>query len=497
MSDTGARVAIVSYDAKAIVRAGFTVVNGDSMGTGGALAVALGDSGGPTGPVPATATGYSGHVRDGQGTNWEAALDEARQLLERSRDAGSAAVVHITDGEPTWHVRADGSSTGLGTPLEHLGNAVVPADLIKSAGAHIYAVGVGPAADNVDALIATSGPNVYDQSDRADILDPVSDDVLLVSDPSRLEDSLGRFAQAACGASLTVRVLTGNTEAGPFSAADGWVVTATPGATRGYDWVLPDPVPATSKTAATGGSGETRFAWAVTDDDAWVPTVVVEVPRRNGYRVLDGICGREGDERDSVAWGEGAFDVAVRTNDAVSCELRAVETSGPPDLEISLTAVAGTDSPCPGGDDLVVAAEHPVTYCAEIGNPTNRTVRDLTATVEGIDWEPEVPSDLAPGETTMAMLTLAATDDVAAVLRATGTTDEQVTVESRGCDRCHRRPAAAGVGEVGGPGHGPRGHHRHLRTGRDQRRIGGARRDRGGRSGLRSDLGSGEGQRRS
>ena len=46
-------------------------------------------------------------------------------------------MVHVTDGEPTWHVRADGSSTGLGTPLEHLGNAVVPADLIKSAGAHI------------------------------------------------------------------------------------------------------------------------------------------------------------------------------------------------------------------------------------------------------------------------------------------------------------------------------------------------------------------------
>ncbi len=430
VSDTGARVALVSYDAAAIVQSGFTVVDDDSLGPGGALTLALGDPGGPTGPVPATATGYSGHVRNGQGTNWEAALDEARQLVERSRDAGLAAVVHVTDGEPTWHVRADGSSTGLGTPLEHLGNAVVPSDLIKSAGTHIYAVGVGPAAENLDALIATSGPDVYDQSDLSDILDPVSDDVLLVSDPSRLEDSLGRFAEAACGASLAVRVLTGTTDAGPFSAAEGWVVTASPGATRGYDWVLPDPAPATSKTTATGEGGATRFAWAVTDDDAWVPTVAVEVPQRDGYRVLDGICGRDGDDRDAVTWGEGSFDVEVGTNAAVSCELRAVETDGDPDLEVSLSAVAGSDSPCPGGDDLVVAAAHPVTYCAEIGNPTDRTVHNLAATVEGIDWEPDVAADLAPGETTTAMLTLVATNDVAAVLRATGTTGEQVTVDA-------------------------------------------------------------------
>ena len=100
--------------------------------------------------------------------------------------------------------------------------------------------------------IATSGPDVYDQSDLADILDPVTDDVLLVSDPKRLEDSLRRFAAAACGASLTVRVLTAESTDGPFSPADDWVASATPSSIRGYDWVVPDTRPATSKTAATG-----------------------------------------------------------------------------------------------------------------------------------------------------------------------------------------------------------------------------------------------------
>jgi hypothetical protein len=429
VSDTGARVAIVSYDAKAIVQTDFMLVNGGSMAAGGALSIALGDPGGSTGPVPANATGYSGHVRDGQGTNWEAALDEARRLVERSRDGGSASVVHITDGEPTWHVRADGSSTGLGTPLEHLGNAVVPADLIKSAGAHIYAVGIGPARDNVDALVATSGPDVYDQSDLSDILDPVADDVLLVSDPSRLEQSLSRFAQAACGASLTVRVVTGGDAGGPFSAAAGWVASSAPGSTRGYDWVLPDTGPAMSKTAATGGDGEARFAWAVTDDDAWVSTVAVEVPLQDGYRVVDGTCRRDGDDEEAVAWGAGAFDVEVGPTDTVTCVLRAVESVDGPDLTVLLSAVAGLESPCPGRDPLVVAAEHPITYCAEIGNPTDRIVSDLTATVSGIGWEPDVPAELAPGESVMAMVSVPATDDVAAVLSATGTIDQKVTVD--------------------------------------------------------------------
>ena len=430
VAGTGARVAVVSYDAEAIVQTGFTPVVADALASGGALTAALGDPGGPTGPVPPTATGYAGHIRDGEGTNWEAALDEARRLVDSSRDARAAAVVHITDGKPTWHVRADGSSTGLGTTLEHLGNAVVPADLVKSAGAHIYAVGVGPAADNVDALIAISGPDVYDQADRSDILDPVEDDVLLVSDPDRLEEGLGRFARAACGASLTVRMVTGGTEDGPFSAAEGWVATATPGATRGYDWVLPDPGPATSKSAATGPGGESRFAWAVTGDDAWVPTVSVRVPRREGYRVLDGSCARNGDDAEAVSWGDGAFDVAVGPTGAVTCELRAVAAGESPALDVVFGAVAGSDAACPGGDDLVVAAEHPVTYCAQIANPTEWTVRDLSISVTGLDWKPDVPRELAPGEMTMAMVTVAATGDVSAVLRATGTVGDEVSVDA-------------------------------------------------------------------
>lgn len=427
--NTGARVAIVSYDAKAVVQTDFATVDAASRADGGVHSVALGDPGGPTGPVPATATGYSGHVRDGEGTNWEAALDEADRLVDRARDGGSAAVVHITDGDPTWHVRLDGSSTGMGTPEEHLRHAAVPADRIKAAGAHIYAVGLGPAADNVDALVATSGPDVYDQSDLADILDPVVDDVLLVSDPKRLEDGLRRFARAACGASLTVRVLTAPTADGPFSPADGWVVSATPTSIRGYDWVVPDTRPATSKKAATGDEGQARFVWAVTDRHAWAASVAVDAAVRDGYEVLDGTCQRGGGDR-AVVWGDGAFDVDIGVADAVICELRAMATDAGTALDVSLTAAAGADATCPGRDDLRVAADHPVTYCATIVNPTGVTVSDLSVSVTGIAWKPDVPTELAPEETVVLSTTVTAGADTAVVLSASGRSIQSVMVEA-------------------------------------------------------------------
>jgi len=426
--NTGARVAIVSYDAKAVVQTDFAPVTAASRADGGAHAVALGDPGGPTGPVPASATGYSGHVRDGQGTNWDAALAEAGRLIERARAGGAAAVVHITDGDPTWHVRSDGSPTGMGTPEEHLRHAVVQADAIRAAGAHVYAVGVGPAADNLDALVATSGPDVYDQSDLADILDPVTDDVLLVTDPKRLVDGLRHFARAACGAALTVRVVTAESADGPFSPSEDWVVSATPGSIRGYDWVLPDTRPATSKTAATADGGEARFAWAVIDGDTWTTGVTVDAPVRDGYEVLDGTCQREAGDRWAVTWGEESFDVDLGVADAVTCELRAVAGGGPTDLDVSLTAVAGADATCPGSDDLLVAADHPVTYCATIANPSGRTVRSLAVTVKGIAWEPDVPTELAPGETVTVSTTVRAGVDAAVVLSATGLATASVRV---------------------------------------------------------------------
>ena len=114
-------------------------------------------------------------------------------------------MVHITDGDPTWHVRLDGSSTGMGTPEEHLRHAAVPADRIKAAGAHIYAVGVGPAADNVDALVATSGPDVYDQSDLADILDRVKRGTFDVNlEHRRLETTINRLVLGILAAALFV-----------------------------------------------------------------------------------------------------------------------------------------------------------------------------------------------------------------------------------------------------------------------------------------------------
>ncbi len=420
--DSGARVAVVTYDAGAVLQTDFARVTESSMAVGGVHALALGDPGGETGPVPAETTGYSAHVRYGEGTNWDAGLHEARRLIKGAAGGRPAAVVHITDGIPTWHVRADGTSTGVGTPAEHLNQAMSQADLVKSLGAHLFAVGVGPAADHVGALVVTAGPDVFDQSDPDDTLDPLLDDVLLASDPSRLESSLARFAQAACGSSLRVRVVTAPTADGPFGPAEQAIIRASPASLRGYDWVAPDTRPEPGKAQVTDTDGEARFVWTVADADAWVPRVRIEAPAQSGFTVIGAACGGGEGDLDPVDRVGGAFDIDVDVADVVFCELRAIRD---PDratgLDISLDAVAGSRGSCPGGDDVVVAAGHPVTYCASVTNRSHRAADDLTLTTSGIAWALEGREELAPGETLESVVTVGPEEDVVAVLTASAT----------------------------------------------------------------------------
>jgi len=79
-SETNTRVAVVSYNANPIEQLGLVDVNNASLATGGAHTTAIGDPGGPSGPIPVT-PGYSQPARSGSGTNWEAGLRTASLLL--------------------------------------------------------------------------------------------------------------------------------------------------------------------------------------------------------------------------------------------------------------------------------------------------------------------------------------------------------------------------------------------------------------------------------
>lgn len=158
-----ARVSVVSYDKHVRIHVPLTGVTKGTTGTGGVFGQALGD---PSGEfrTPSAAAGYAEHLRGGNGSNWEAALAEAHQLLGAARADSALVVVHVTDGEPTARLDADGEPILGGDPDEHLAAAAEAANRLKNDNMRLLAVGIGEARSRRAALVAVSGPDVYDQS---------------------------------------------------------------------------------------------------------------------------------------------------------------------------------------------------------------------------------------------------------------------------------------------------------------------------------------------
>jgi hypothetical protein len=181
-----ARVSVVSYDQHVRIHVPLTAVTPGTTGTGGVFGQALGD---PSGEVrtPSAAAGYAEHLRGGNGSNWEAALAEAHQLLGAARADSALVVVHVTDGEPTARLDAEGEPSLSGDPDEHLAAAAEAANRLKNDNVRLLAVGIGEARSRRAALVAVSGPDVYDQSRDGETFDPRTHDVILLEDP----DSLG------------------------------------------------------------------------------------------------------------------------------------------------------------------------------------------------------------------------------------------------------------------------------------------------------------------
>jgi len=180
-----ARVAVLSYDKDVRIQTPLSAVTPATMGPDGVFGQALGDPGGNLSARSASA-GYAEHLRGGDGSNWEAALAEARHLLGAAREDAAPLVVHVTDGEPTARLDSDGDPILGGDPDEHLAAAAKAANRLKSGNVRMLAVGIGEARSRLTALVAVSGPDVYDQSRDGEIFDPAAHDVILLEDPESL-----------------------------------------------------------------------------------------------------------------------------------------------------------------------------------------------------------------------------------------------------------------------------------------------------------------------
>lgn len=330
-ASTGSRIAVVSYNADPVAQLGLTDVSVASVAPGGAHDIAIGDPGGPTGPIPAT-TGYSEHARQGSGTNWEAGLATAMSVMEDARFDVPWVIVHVTDGQPTRHLDPDGSVTSDGNTDAHIAEAATAADAIKAAGIHIFTVGIGRATSGYTAnLQAVSGPDVYDQTAPDDVFDPADDDVILASDFDALQGLLSGIASGLCASSLTLTKLASTPEApDTYAPAAGWRFVARPTAAGGYTWVLPGTEPAAEKTVASDASGRVQFQWSVRDAHAWDQGLidVAELPQDGFALEPEVACTRTGgagtDSNFTVMadTATGALQVPVPLGATVACELR-------------------------------------------------------------------------------------------------------------------------------------------------------------------------------
>jgi hypothetical protein len=360
VENTGTRVSIVSYNANPIAQLSLTEVTTASLAPGGFHHFAIGNPGGPSGPMLPT-TGYSEHARVGAGTNWEAGLRRARAMLDSGRPGVPRLVVHITDGRPTRHLDPSGEVSEEGGLAQHVAEAALEADRIKSRGIHIYAVGIGRAPEYLPEMQATSGPDVFDQSDSADAFDAVNDDVILASDFESLEQLLHDVAGNLCGASLTI-TKEASTAAAPdqYAPAAGWAFTARPEASGGFGWLLPDDAVAEQKTTITDDAGRAQFQWDVIDEAAWASGLVTIVEtQEEGFAIQpQAACVRSRGETSEQFTAEidvaaGSFEIAIQRGDAVSCVVRNradADAEPPPAAAIEVVKTASVNTlPEPGG----------------------------------------------------------------------------------------------------------------------------------------------------
>lgn len=77
------------------------------------------------------------------GTNWEAGLREASELLDTARDDASKYVVFVSDGDPTYYYNSSGLTTGNGGSYDPTAYSQALKQA-KSLDATVFSIGVGP-----------------------------------------------------------------------------------------------------------------------------------------------------------------------------------------------------------------------------------------------------------------------------------------------------------------------------------------------------------------
>lgn len=385
-----------------------TIVDDGSLGPGGALRRALDGYYNPIPPRPPNVAFWqynsgdplsSGSYSQGnslnQYTNWDQSLGQAAETTPE-------LVVYVTDGDPTAFdfdrptdpfdhgpppdvaVRTDRSAAAQQVTLDR---AVQAANQIKSNGTRMLAIGVGSALSNpasVQRLQQISGPQVVRDNEIGDITSLNDVDVALVTEFSDLAQLMRGVVLQLCSPSLTIRKLAQSAADATYSPAPGWAMTVTPSAPGGtFDWILPDTVPATSKTLDTDENGFAQFQWEPDPPELDSAAHVAEAPQP-GYTP-----GRPGgsdyrcelkDEDGNVRVVEGDFADPASPEfdlDPIGQEIVTCTVYNSYDYAPAIT-VTKVNDPTEARGDLNPPAE--VTSTFRVRNPGNTPLDSVTVT---------------------------------------------------------------------------------------------------------------------
>ncbi len=214
------------------------------------------------------------------GTNWDDGLEVAR----RSNGGPGDLVVFITDGDPTYRNSTtpnghadDGSHTLAGNGSDivaaNVSNAVVEADLIKAAGAHMFGIGVGlSGAASEQRLNDVTGDEelTLDGSGNPNIPFGTADYTIAPNFTS-LQAIVRAFVRELCAPSLNVTKFLQKADGTTVKAGAGdpWTFNATVTPTP-TSWQSPVGASGASAHQATDASGGVSFKWKTAGGSASV-----------------------------------------------------------------------------------------------------------------------------------------------------------------------------------------------------------------------------------
>ncbi|MFV0317234.1 MAG: VWA domain-containing protein [Microthrixaceae bacterium] len=243
VSNTGSKVQVISFSSRATA---VTLSNG-TIGSSSAIGdLALHDA------EDVNLTKYTSNG----GTNWDDALEMAR----RSGNFTPLTVI-LTDGNPTYAnggfgVNGHGNSlvgNGWDTTSTEVNKAVAEADLLKAAGTHMLAVGIG---NNIDTgnLSAISGDDQLTATNGMSFAEADYTTVNFDTLKSLLED----FVKELCAPSLNI-TKTEIPLQGAERPGNGWDFTVDLASTP-TEWESPAGTTGASATETTV-AGKANFKW--------------------------------------------------------------------------------------------------------------------------------------------------------------------------------------------------------------------------------------------